>query len=81
MSASYFSLYLPTGKQITRYVTMLAGSVRGNEAMVSNKLLDELRQLPPNEKLQIVQFLVHDLAAKAEEKLFLSGEQYEVCAF
>ncbi|MEO8607773.1 MAG: hypothetical protein ABI690_07835 [Chloroflexota bacterium] len=49
--------------------------------MVSNKLLDELRQLPPNEKLQIVQFLVHDLAAKAEEKLFLSGEQYEVCAF
>jgi hypothetical protein len=46
--------------------------------MVSNKLLDELRQLPPTEKLQIVQFLVNDLAAKVDENLFLSGAQYEV---
>lgn len=46
--------------------------------MVSNKLLEELHQLPPAEKLRIVQILVNDLAASAGEELFLSDEHYEI---
>ena len=57
---------------------MTTGSLREIKAMVSNKLLEELRQLPPSEKLQIVQFLVNDLAANADETLFLANTHYEV---
>ncbi len=46
--------------------------------MVSNKLLDELRQLSPAEKLRIVQLLVNDLAAKADDDPILTEKHYEV---
>jgi hypothetical protein len=46
--------------------------------MMSDKLLDELRHLPPAEKLRIVQFLINDLAAKADENTLLTHTQYEI---
>jgi hypothetical protein len=46
--------------------------------MLSDKLLDELRQLSPPEKLRVVQILVNDLAAEAANDLSLFGTHYEV---
>jgi hypothetical protein len=46
--------------------------------MVSNELLDELRQLPLADKLHVVQVLVNDLAASTGEALLLPNKQYEV---
>jgi hypothetical protein len=46
--------------------------------VVSNELLDELRQLAPADKLRVVQILVNDLATQVNDNLFLSNRQYEV---
>jgi hypothetical protein len=46
--------------------------------MLSDQLLDELRQLSLPEKLRVVQLLVNDLAATTEGNLTLNHRQYEV---
>jgi hypothetical protein len=45
--------------------------------MLSDKLLSELHNLSPAEKLRVVQLLVNELAT-TEETLLKQGEQYEV---